>query len=258
VLSDIAPRIWHRDCFQSLPIATIGDVTRGTNVAIVSLRFQSAAAVAVIALAQAGGARAATTSYTDFSAFQAAVTGLTTDSFDAAPWNPTGVFAQGTSNLGVSWTAANFLASFSGISRSGANAVTSQDLIGADLFDLMEAVMPSGTKSVGGWITSFNMAHDTEMQAYDAANNLLGSISLDNTGNNYEFLGLISDTAIAKVRILSKNVVNPIGDDFALDDFTFGGGSITQDPAPVPEPATLALFGIPLAALALRRRVTRG
>lgn len=212
--------------------------------------FKCAAAVAAVVLVQAGTARAATTSYTDFSAFQLAATSLTTDSFDTAPWTPTGVLAQGTSNLGVSWTAANFLASFSGISRSGANAVTSQDLIGADLFDLMEAIMPSGTKSVGGWITSFNMAHDTELQAYDVLDNLLGSVAVDNTGNDFEFLGLISDTEIAKVRFVSKNVSNPIGDDFALDDFTFGGSTT----AAVPEPATLALFGIPLAALALRRR----
>lgn len=222
--------------------------------------FKCAAAVAAVVLVQAGAARAATTSYTDFSAFQGAATGLTTDAFDAAPWNPTGVMAQGTSNLGVSWSAANFLASFSGISRSGANALTSQDSLaqGTDLFDLMEAIMPSGTKSVGGWITSFNMAHDTELQAYDASSNLLGSVSLDNTGSAYEFLGLISDTDIAKIRFVSKNVSNPIGDDFALDDFTFGGGNITRDPVPVPEPATFALFGISLAALALHRRRVRG
>ena len=55
----------------------------------------------------------------------------------------------------------------------------------------------------------------------------------------------------SQVRFLSTNVVNPIGDDIALDNFSFGGGGLS---VPVPEPAGLALFGTALAGLAFSRR----
>jgi hypothetical protein len=206
---------------------------------------------ALTLVASAAGTSAAVVTYTDFTAFQGATSGLTTDSFDAAPWTPVAsTKVQGFTNLGVSWTAANAL--FSGpISRSGPIAISSLDgtVGGTDIFDWIEAVLPANVTAVGGWVTSFNMTHTTELLAYDALNNLLGGVSLGNTGNAFAFLGLTTDIAIAKVRFASTNVTNPIGDDFALDDFSFGGAPAS---IPVPEPSALALLG-PGALIALFR-----
>jgi hypothetical protein len=211
----------------------------------------AAAAFATLALAAPGVATAG--AYTDFTAFQAATSGLTTDGFDAAPWSSFGAKAQGLTNLGVTWTAANELFAFNSTSHSAPWTISSNDgtLGGTDIFDWIEAVLPANVTAVGGWITSFNQAHTTELLAYDALNNLLGSASLGITGHSYAFLGLTTDSAIAKVRIASTNVTNIVGDDFALDDFSFGNGTAA---IAVAEPSALALFGAALAGLAGRRR----
>lgn len=215
---------------------------------------KGAAACGLALFAFSAPVSAAAITYTDFGAFQAAASALTTDSFEAAPWLPTWVKPQGLSNLGVSWTAANELFASGSFGHSGRNSITSLDgTNGGDIFDWIEAVLPANVKAVGGWITSFNMAHDTRLLAYDGFGSLLGSVALDNTGNAFEFLGLISDTAIAKVRFMSTNVTNPIGDDFNLDDFSFGSGNVPA-PMPVPEPSGLALLGAALAGLAFGRR----
>jgi hypothetical protein len=187
-------------------------------------------------------ASAAVITYMDFNDFDAATNGLTTDSFDAAPWAPVGTEVQGLTNLGVSWTAGNALFTGNNTSRSGSFSISSLDpgVVG-DEFDWLEAVLPADVTAVGGWITSYNQAHTTELLAFDALDNLLGSVSLGTTGNGiFAFMGLTSDTDIAKVRFRSTNVTNPIGDDFNLDDFSFGNGPTS---IVVPEPAAMALFG---------------
>lgn len=207
-------------------------------------------AATLVLAAYAASGTAATITYTDFNAFQSASSGLTTDSFDAAPWAPIGSKPQGLSNLGVSWTAGNSLF-VGGTSRSGPTAITSIDPSTGDVFDWLEAVLPANVTAVGGWITSYNMAHTTELLAFDALDNLLGSVSLGNTGNTFAFMGLTTDSAIAKVRFVSTNVTNPIGDDFALDDFSFGAAPAS---IPVPEPSAVALLAAGAAATLIGRR----
>lgn len=211
---------------------------------------------ALTLFAFADDATAAPVTYTDFNAFQAAASNLTIDSFDAAPWASFGAKTQGLANLGVSWRAGNQLFAFNSTSHSAPWAITSNDgtLGGSEVWDWIEAVLPANVTAVGGWITSFNQLHTTELLAYDAQDNLLGSASLGVTGSSYTFLGLTTDTAIAKIRIASTNVTNPVGDDFALDDFSFGG---TPAAIPIPEPSALALLGAgALAVLFGRRRKT--
>jgi hypothetical protein len=214
-------------------------------------RATRGAACGLALAAFATDASASVIAYTDFSAFQAAASALTTDSFETGPWTPVGIKPQGTSNAGVTWTAENDVFVFGAAGHSGVNVITSLDPARGDFFDSIQAMLPGDTKAVGGWITTFNQGHGAELQAYDALDNLLGSVALGNTGHSYAFLGLMADTAIAKVRFLSTNVVNVIGDDIALDDFSFGGGGLS---VPVPEPTGLALFGAALAGLAFSRR----
>lgn len=209
------------------------------------------AACGLALAALAADASASVITYTDFSAFQAAASALTTESFETGPWTPVGIKPQGTSRVGVTWTAENNVFTFGATGHSGATVITSLDPTSGDFFDWIQAALPGDTKAVGGWITTFNQGHGAELRAYDALDNLLGSASLGNTGHSYAFLGLMGDTAIAKVRFLSTNVVNVIGDDIALDDFSFGGGGLS---VPVPEPTGLALFGAALAGLAFSRR----
>jgi uncharacterized protein YjiS (DUF1127 family) len=208
---------------------------------------------ALTMIASAASASAAVVTYTDFNAFQSAAGSLTTEGFDTAPWTPVAsTKSQGITNLGVSWTTANAL--FAGsINRSGPIAITSLDgtLGGTDIFDWIEAALPANTKSVGGWITTFNQLHTMELRAFDVFDNLLGSASLGNTGNAFAFVGLTADTAIAKVRFAATDVTNIVADDIALDDFSFGGGVAS---IPVPEPAAAALFGVGALAALLRSR----
>ncbi len=208
----------------------------------------SAAACGLFAIAHTGEAAAAAIAYTDFGTFQGAVSALTTESFDAAPWSSVGAKPQGIANLGVSWTAANALWTTDATSHSASFSITSTDgtVGGTDIFDWIEAVLPTGVTAVGGWITSWRQLHDSELRAYDALDNLLGSVSVGGTGDGYAFLGLTTDSDIAKVRFVSTNVTNPVGDDIALDDFSFGVGGA---PIPVPAPSSLMLFGAALAAL---------
>jgi hypothetical protein len=208
----------------------------------------SAAACGLFVTAHAGEAAAAAIAYTDFGTFQGAVSALTTESFDTAPWSSVGAKPQGIANLGVSWTAANALWTTDATSYSASFSITSTDgtVGGTDIFDWIEAVLPSGVTAVGGWITSWRQLHDSELRAYDALDNLLGSVSVGGTGSGYAFLGLTTDSDIAKVRFVSTNVTNAVGDDIALDDFSFGVGGAS---IPVPAPSSLVLFGAALAAL---------
>jgi uncharacterized protein YjiS (DUF1127 family) len=210
-------------------------------------------AAALTLTVSTAGPSAAVIGYTDFASFQAATSGLTTDSFDAAPWTPVAsTKPQGFTNLGVTWSAANAI--FSGsINHSPSIAITSLDgtLGGTDIFDWIDAVLPAHVTAVGGWLTNFNQIHTSQMLAYDALDNLLGSVPLGNTGHDFAFLGLTSDTAIARVRFAAVGVTNPVADDIALDDFTFGSGATS---IPVPEPSTIALFGAGALAALLRRR----
>ena len=225
------------------------------------LHWQATLGLAALTMiASAASASAAVMTYTDFNAFESAAGSLTTDSFDATPWTPVGsTKSQGLTNLGVSWTAANAI--FSGsITRSGPIAITSLDgtLGGTDIFDWIEAALPANTKAVGGWVTSFNQLHVTQLQAFDVFDHLLGTVALGNTGNAFAFLGLTADTAIAKVRFAATNVTNIVADDIALDDFAFGAGLVAPGPISVPEPGSLALFGAALATVcASRRRAAR-
>jgi hypothetical protein len=113
-------------------------------------------------------------------------------------------------------------------------------------------------EAFGGY---FNYAQPLTLQAFDSAQNLLGSISSaftsdlgtsgDPGSSPNEFLQLASASGISDVVITA----NPAGTSFTLDDATITPGST---PTPVPEPATLSLILVGLlgALPAIRARRT--
>ncbi len=97
------------------------------------------------------------------------------------------------------------------------------------------------------------------LSAFDASNNLLESVSLDGTStfgngdNSAIFLGMTRASADIDRIEFSVTFNDPLAADFALAinqlDFGLRGTGV-----PVPEPGSLALVGVALAAAAWRRR----
>jgi hypothetical protein len=95
------------------------------------------------------------------------------------------------------------------------------------------------------------------LTAYDAAHNVLGQVgslfnsnlllSGDAGSVANEFIQFTSALGIASVTIAG----DPFGGSFVMDDLTFDDGRTSES---VPEPTTLALFGVALGVGAVRRK----
>lgn len=87
------------------------------------------------------------------------------------------------------------------------------------------------------------------LSAYDATDSLLGSYSLTATGpsNAGEYFGLAFG-GIAYATLVNQS--GDAGDYVMIDNFTYNGGGDVE----VPEPTSLALFGLGLAGLVASRR----
>ena len=84
------------------------------------------------------------------------------------------------------------------------------------------------------------------------ANNSDGTTSIESyTGlnNTLNFFGFTSDKNVTSIEILGNGDGGVGPNNFALDNFQFGGVAHTQ----VPEPSTLAIFALGLIGLASRR-----
>lgn len=136
------------------------------------------------------------------------------------------------------------------IAADGSNP-TSPVLSGSPQFNGPIAILFStpqyGVGLEGGF---FNAIGGTAITAFDASGNVIGSVT--NTGLGIEFLGLVEANGTATIAGLLFSLVGPEPAGFAIDNVRFGlPGEVV-----VPEPMSLALFGLGLAGLAgvARRR----
>lgn len=198
------------------------------------------------------GASAVVMTFTNLADFQAATESLVVETFENDPWidgdNPTG-----TVSLGLTWTAEAELFAETSIACSGARSMSNGDQF-ANFEEQINAELPLGTTVVGAFVDGFGGNLGVRMTASTQSDFLIASIDgpITAAGSFSSFLGIIStETPIARISFaLAGDEIT--GNNFAIDDVHFGQ-------ATVPEPASLALFGIGLAALgvAQRRKTTQ-
>ena len=134
---------------------------------------------------------------------------------------------------------------------SDVDAPNSPVLSGTPIFNGPIAVLfdidLAGVGFDGGF---FNAAGSTAITAFARDGSLLGSVS--NTGTGIEFLGLVSDDGTEQIAGVFLDLVGAEPAGFAIDSLRFGRRGEVRVPS-VPEPSTLAIFGLGLAGLGFMR-----
>jgi hypothetical protein len=203
--------------------------------------------LAVSSLVLSTGAHAATVSYSSEAVFDTATGGgLAFESFETA--SLTTSTTVGFSGGSFSCTGSAFCPGFFGISTLGSDTGSQS---------VFYASPDTATFTFGSAINAFGVhiggAGDV------APNTLIASLSngdsatalssytgaFDVFGTNNVFFGVISDTAFTSITFTPSNS----GDGIFFDSMDYGTVGA------VPEPVTLALFGIGLAGLGFRRKV---
>ncbi len=196
-----------------------------------------------------GSASAVVLTYTNFADFEAAAGALMVETFENDPW-VNGSNPNGTNSLGLVWTAETDLFIETSISRSGNRSISDGELPG-DFDEQINAELPAGTMAVGAFVDSFGGPLGVRMTASNIGDGLLAALDgpITPAGSFSSFLGVIStEVPIARVSFLMAGD-DIQGSNFAVDDVYFG-----QLTTSVPEPASLAIFGVGLAALGFTRR----
>ena len=112
-----------------------------------------------------------------------------------------------------------------------------------------------GVGLIGGY---FDAVGSTAITAYDVNGNVIGSVTNNQTGD--EFLGLVTSDNSATIAGLLFSLVGDEPAGFDVDNIRFGvaGQVIVTPPTTTPEPVSLALLGTGLVSLAAARRFKRG
>lgn len=137
----------------------------------------------------------------------------------------------------------------SGAASSGVTTSGTQVLVEFPGDDPLTAIFSSDVFEVGMFFGNDERSSFTvTLSVFDAATMLLGSVTVDPNGNDYvdQFIGLRTDTA-ARSMTVSYGGAGCCA--IAIDDFTVG-----LERTAMPEPATVALFGLGLLGLAWSRR----
>ena len=134
--------------------------------------------------------------------------------------------------------------------------------IGSNLLDVFFTVpnspIPLRTRGFGAVFTDVDLAATTSLSFFDSANNSLGTFYASEFNNGMSFLGVTYTDPLEMIGRVRITLGSTSGfDAVSLDDLIFGEPSAietTPPPQSVPEPGTLALFGLGLAGLGVARR----
>jgi hypothetical protein len=194
-------------------------------------------------------ARAA--SFNDLSTFLSAAGSTTLIDFetDGAGNTPVDLAPLGSefASLGITFDSGNTFVIGFFQPVSGDWGWLSDEFVAGDV--VFGASFASGVRAVGVHnVFNGSVPNGGRLDAYDSADNLIASVLSDTDGNTLDFFGVTTGVDIARFTITA---ITPTG--WGLDDLYFS----EVGAAPIPEPTSVALFGVGTLLVGARLRRAR-